>query len=224
MPTRSALTIVDAIAEETSRIGVTAVDNALRAQAAFVRAIVDEVGRYHPSDRSVAPLHAQLGEELSRLAQLVPGGGSREAPANERVEVLIVDDDEMSLRAMSSIAHDLGHPCRTASNAEEALLEYERCPAGIVLSDWSMPGMSGLELCCELKHRNPHVYVVLVTAHEHVGVLQGVQGGVDDFLRKPVDVDELILRLAAAERLVHAVHVVERLKSRLQAASTRSEA
>jgi CheY-like chemotaxis protein len=223
MPTRSALTIIDAIAEETTRIGVTASDSALRAQAAFVRALVDEVGRHHPSEASVAPLHAQLGDELSRLAALVERG-AWEMPAVERVEVLIVDDDEVALRAMASVVHDLGHPCRTASDAEEALAEYERCPAGIVLSDWNLPGMSGLELCQALKQRNPHVYVVLVTAHDKVSLLEGVHGGVDDFLRKPVDVDELVLRLTAAERLVHAVHLVEHLKNRLQATSRRHDA
>lgn len=215
MPTHKAMTLIDAIAEEASRIGVTASDGALRAQAAFVRALVDEVGRHHPSEPSVAPLHAQLGDELSRLAQLVRG--PPEAPAVERIEVLVVDDDEVTLRAMASVIHDLGHPCRTASDAEEALAQFERCPAGIVLSDWSLPGMSGLELCQALKHRNPHVYVVLVTAHERVGLLEGVHGGIDDFLRKPVDVDELVLRLAAAERLVRAVHVVEHARNRLQA-------
>jgi len=222
MPTRSALTIIDAIAEETTRIGVTATDGALRAQAAFVRALVDEVGRHHPSKPDVAPLHAQLGEELSRLAQLAHG--PPEAPGTERVEVLIVDDDEVSLRAMASIVHDLGHPCRTASDAEEALAEFERCPAGIVLSDWNLPGMSGLELCQALKQRNPNVYVVLVTAHEKVSLLEGVHGGVDDFLRKPVDVDELVLRLRAAERLVHAVHLIQRVRNRLQAMAAAPQA
>jgi len=222
MPTRSALTIIDAIAEETTRIGVTASDGALRTQAALVRALVDEVGRHHPSEPSVAPLHAQLGDELSRLAQLVHE--PREVPGAERVEVLLVDDDEVSLRALASIVHELGHPCRTASDAEGALAEFERCPAGIVLSDWNLPGMSGLELCQALKQRNPHVYVVLVTAHDKVSLLDGVQGGVDDFLRKPVDVDELVLRLTAAERLVHAVHVVERVRNRLQGMATAPQA
>jgi CheY-like chemotaxis protein len=223
MPTRSALTLIDAIAEETARIGVTASSNTVRAQAAFVRTLVDEVGRRHPSERSVAPLHTQLGEELSRLAELVQDG-HREAPASERVEVLVVDDDEVALRAMASVVRELGHPCRTASDAEEALAEYERCPAGIVLSDWGLPGMSGLELCQALKLRNPHVYVVLVTAHDKVSLLEGVHGGVDDFLRKPVDVDELVLRLAAAERLIRAVHVVEQVRNVLQSRPDRPQA
>jgi CheY-like chemotaxis protein len=220
MPTQSALTLIDAIAAETTRIGVAASTSGLRAQAAFVRALVDEVGRHHPSDRNVAPLHSQLGEELSRLAELVPGERG-EAPAPERVEVLVVDDDEASLQAMASVVGELGHPCRTAKDAEEALAEFDRRPAGIVLSDWGLPGMSGLELCQALKLRNPHVYVVLVTAHDQVRLLEGVHGGVDDFLRKPVDVDELILRLGAAEGLLHAVHVVEQVRNRLQSSPAR---
>jgi CheY-like chemotaxis protein len=221
MPTRSALTIVDAIAEETTRIRVSAPDATMRAQAAFVRALVDEVGRHHPSRPDIAPLHAQLGDELWRLARL---HDPHEAPTAERLEVLVVDDDEPSLRAMVSIVRDLGYRCRTAGGAEEALLEFERRPAGIVLSDWNLPGMSGLDLCRELKQRDPHVYVVLVTAHDEVSQLEGVHGGIDDFLRKPVDVDELVARLTAAEQLVRAMRVVERVRDRLQATAGASQA
>ena len=221
MPTRSALTLIDAIAAETTRIGAATSNSGLQAQAAFVRALVDEVGRHHPSDRSVAPLHTQLGEELSRLAELVQGE-RREVPAAERVEVLVVDDDDASLRAMATVVGELGHPCRTAKDAEQALAEFERCPAGIVLSDWGLPGMSGLELCHALKLRSPHVYFVLATAHDQVSLLEGVQGGVDDFLRKPIDVDELIVRLGAAEGLVHAVNVVEKVRNRLQSSPSGS--
>jgi len=68
------------------------------------------------------------------------------------------------------------------------------------------------------------VYVVLVTAHDKVSLLEGVHGGVDDFLRKPVDVDELVLRLAAAERLIRAVHVVEQVRNVLQSRPDRPQA
>jgi len=57
-----------------------------------------------------------------------------------------------------------------------------------------------------------------------VSLLEGVHGGVDDFLRKPVDVDELVLRLRAAERLVHAVHLIQRVRNRLQAMAAAPQA
>jgi CheY-like chemotaxis protein len=226
MLVQPALTLVDALAEEASRVGASAPNNALRSQAALVRALVDEVGRHHPSDARVADLHEQLGEELSRLADLAPGGPSAgdRASARQAVDVLVVDDDDGMLKAEASIVRDLGYPCRAAAGAEEALQEYKARPAAIVLSDWNMPGLSGLELCAAVKALDPHVYVILVTAHESARLFEGVRGGVDDFLPKPIDVNELSVRLRAAERLVRAVRVVDSVKKRLRMRSVRPDA
>ena len=222
MATQSTIPLIDAIAEGAKSIGRIATDDALRAQAALVRALVDEAGRYHPSERRGAALHAQLGEELERLAQLVPGGPREGLKADDRhVDVLIVEDEESALRATAIVVRELGYPCRTATRADEALREYERRPAAIVLSDWNMPGMSGLELCRTLKSRNPQTYVILVTAfHDNMSLLEGVRRGVDDFLPKPVDIEDLADRLKAGEQLVRAVRLLESLKDRLHAQST----
>jgi CheY-like chemotaxis protein len=210
MLTRSTLTLVDAIAEETAQLGDVVADSGLRSQVAFVRALADEVSRRHPSERSIARLHSQLGEELARLALLVPGTAP-DAPQPVHEEILLVDDDRATLGAMGSLLRDLGYPFRSASGGEEALAEYERRRAGIVISDQSMGGMTGLQLCTALKQRDRHAYVILVTGLPEVRLFEGVHGGVDDFLHKPVDEQDLAERLSAAERLVRAMHVVERL-------------
>lgn len=219
MPTQSVLTLVDAIAEDATHIGLSTSDDGLRAQAALVRALVDELGHRHPSEKRMAALHAQLGEELARLAELVPDRSS--APGGHpagAIEVLLVEDDESALRATASFARDLGFRCRTASNGEDALAAYDARPAAIVLSDWNMPKMSGLDLCRTIKQRDPHAYVILVTAfpdEEHLR--EAVRRGVDDFLSKPIDIDDLASRLRAAEHLVRAVRTLERVKDRLRA-------
>ncbi len=82
-----------------------------------------------------------------------------------------------------------------------------------------MPGLSGLDLCKAVKGLDPHAYVILVSAHERARLLDGVRSGVDDFLPKPIDVDELSVRLRAAERLIRAVRVVDSVKRRLHACS-----
>jgi CheY-like chemotaxis protein len=227
MATRSTLPLVDSLAEDAKSIGRLETTGALRAQAALVRALVDEVGRHHPSERRIAALHAQLGEELAHLAQLAPGGPMREdeVSADRPLEVLIVEDDAPTLRATTMVVRDLGYACRTATNADEALREYERRPSAIVLSDWDMPGMSGLDLCRALKRRNPDAYVILVTAfHDNDQLLEGARRGVDDFLPKPVDIEDLADRLKAGERLVRAVRVLEGLKDHLGVRSTTREA
>jgi CheY-like chemotaxis protein len=219
MSSQSTFTLVDALAEAATRIARYTADDALRAQAALTRAIVDELGRHHPSERLVAALHEQLSEELSRLAELVPvpfvHGPDTESP----LDVLVVDDEPASLDAIASVVRDGGYSCRTAGSAEDAIGKHRERSAAIVISDWNMPGMSGLHLCRTLKSCDPHVYFLLVSAHEDARLLEGVRGCVDDYLPKPVDIDDLVTRLHAASRLVRALRVVERVKDALRARS-----
>jgi CheY-like chemotaxis protein len=217
--TQSTLTLVDALAEEAASIGLRSSDDALRAQAALTRSILDEVGRRHPSERVVAALHEQLGEELSRLAALARVPAWDDANAEPPLDVLVVDDDEASLHAIAMFVCDSGYACRTAVSADEATDKYLQRPADVVISDWSMPGTSGLDLSRTLKAFDPHVYFVLMTAHEDARLLEGVRGSVDDYLSKPVDLDDLAVRLRAASRLVRAVRVVERVREALHARS-----
>ena len=217
MPTQTALRLVDTLAVETPLPGA-------RSQAAFVRALVDEVQRHHPGDVNVAPLREQLGDELSRLADLIAHatGGPLEGRGEDArpIDVLVVDDEDHALRAAVAVLGNLGYPCRTSRDAEEALREFAREPAAIVLSDWSMPGLSGLELCATLKQREPKPYVILASAHhDNARLLEGVREGVDDFLRKPLDLEELEARLFAASRLIHAVKMVETLRERIRNSS-----
>jgi CheY-like chemotaxis protein len=210
---------VNAVAEEARR---AIANESLRSQAAFVRALVDEVERHHPEDRRVTALHEQLGEELGHLAQLMGGQLAAGASALEGapVDVLAVDDDDDARRAIMAALRALGYPCRAARDAEEALREHAQRPAAIVLSDWNMPGMSGLELCAALKQREPRPYVILVTAfHENARALDGVRRGADDFLHKPIDLDDLEARLLAASKLVRALRAVSDLNDRLHAAA-----
>jgi CheY-like chemotaxis protein len=223
MPIQSALTLVDTIAEETQRACTALPYGALGAQVAFVRALVDEVERHHPSDRRVVSLRNQLGEELARLAQLIEGGArvspTGDTPETRPIDILVVEDEAAALRASMMVLKSFGYRCRTARDGEEALREFDREPAAIVLSDWCMPGMSGLDLCVALKRREPPPYVILATAfRDNERLLDGVRRGADDFLHKPLDIDELDARLMSASRLIRAVRAVTALNERLCAA------
>jgi len=226
MPTRSALTVTNTVAEATQRAGTPVLGGPLGEQAAFVRALVDEVDRHHPEDRGVVPLREQLSDELLRLGGMIEGALSHEEiPGQGRaIDVLVVDDDDDARRASEAVLRSLGYRCRTAPSGEEALREFEREPAAIVVSDWSMPGMSGLELCVAMKRREPRPYMILATGFsDNARLLDGVRGGADDFLRKPLDLDELEARLLSARRLICAVDALTAIQERLGAARTRSE-
>lgn len=225
MPTRRAVSLVDAVAQDATIAADASSDDALRAQAAMVRALADETERLHPSDARIASLHTQLGEELERLARLVR---HRTAALDDRardgrdgedasVDVLLVEDDADTRHATAKVLEALGYACRVVESAEDALVEYERAPAAIVLSDWNLPGQTGLELCIALKEREPQPYVILATAyHDMERQLDGMRHGADDFVRKPADLQELEDRLLAASRLIRAVRAVARLKDRLR--------
>src|SRR5258708_139072 len=84
------------------------------------------------------------------------------------------------------------------------MFKIERFP--IVISDWIMPGMDGLELCRQIRSSsNSHDYVYFILQTAKAGksnYLEGMDAGADDYLTKPVDLDELRVRLKVAARIL----------------------
>jgi diguanylate cyclase (GGDEF)-like protein len=125
------------------------------------------------------------------------------------LEVLVVDDDPTTRDVVSKAVRRLGHACRDAEDGFSALQMITERHADVVISDWTMPGMSGAELCRrtrELAEETPYTYFILLTAYadrEHL--LGGMAAGADDYQTKPVDLDELEARLMSASRVV-ALH------------------
>jgi sigma-B regulation protein RsbU (phosphoserine phosphatase) len=111
----------------------------------------------------------------------------------------------MQRRILAAQLERAGYEVLEACSGEEAL---EMCAAravDLVLSDWVMPGMSGLEFCKAFRAmpREGYGYFVLLTSKNEKGeVARGLQSGADDFLSKPVNGDELRARLAAGERIL----------------------
>lgn len=122
------------------------------------------------------------------------------------LEVLVVDDDDVTRELVAKTVVRLGHSCRTAADGFEALEAIAARHADVVISDWSMPGMTGAELCKRTRERaeeTPYTYFILLTAYsdrEHL--LGGMAAGADDYQTKPVDLDELEARLMSATRVV----------------------
>ncbi|HYE19877.1 MAG TPA: diguanylate cyclase [Tepidisphaeraceae bacterium] len=119
--------------------------------------------------------------------------------------VLLVDDDPVSLALLE--AHLGGHDLRilTASSAEEAMGVVSGTPVQIVIADWVMPGVSGLDLCRWVRSRTfagPLHFVILTVHSETDRLTEAFAAGVDDFLSKPLDESELLARLRAWTRFV----------------------
>ena len=106
--------------------------------------------------------------------------------------VMIVDDEELPARWAAAVLAEAGHACEIHSSAVAALRALRQNPAAIVITDWNMPGMDGIELLCEIRQRHPAIKVLLLTgftSDSHAAT--ALREGAADFLTKPVDCDEL---------------------------------
>jgi sigma-B regulation protein RsbU (phosphoserine phosphatase) len=119
--------------------------------------------------------------------------------------ILIVDDSAPQRRLLAKMLNRWGYAVTEAASGAEALDVVQRCEVDIILSDWVMPGMSGLEFCRAFRalERRRYGYFVLLTSKSgKEDVALGLDSGADDFLTKPVNSGELRARLFAGERIV----------------------
>lgn len=121
------------------------------------------------------------------------------------MRILIVEDDVICAETLLCFLRELGYDVVVASNGREAFELLCDNDCRIVISDWEMPEMSGIQLCRRIRQRpfGPYVYVILLTCHGgEDNLVAGLNAGADDFLTKPFSPDELRTRLRAAERIV----------------------
>ncbi|MFM1653232.1 response regulator transcription factor [Brevibacillus sp. B_LB10_24] len=115
--------------------------------------------------------------------------------------VLVVEDDAHMLEMISMVLSYEGYRVRGAVNGKEALAEMESSPADLVVLDVMMPVMDGWDLCRELRHLNPELPIIMITAkHETSQKVKGFGLGADDYLVKPFDPQELVVRIKAVLR------------------------
>jgi phosphoserine phosphatase RsbU/P len=134
------------------------------------------------------------------------------------MNVLIAEDDNVSRRILHRNLTRLGHTVLEAGNGSEAWTILQHEPIRIVVSDWMMPELNGLELCRRLRERTDanYIYFILLTAREgDENHREAMAAGVDDFLTKPLDREELDTRLRVAERIIGFTTQVRQLKELL---------
>lgn len=120
------------------------------------------------------------------------------------VNALIVGDKEHERAIVVEVLTELGHSSVQAEDGEAGLAAYRAGDFDIIISDFIMPRMNGLELCkavrCEPKEHYTYVLVAsLFSEKQHI--LAGFEAGVDDYVGKPLDLNELRVRLISAERI-----------------------
>jgi diguanylate cyclase (GGDEF)-like protein len=135
------------------------------------------------------------------------------------LDVLVVDDDAASRAAVCAAVRSLGHQCRPAAGGADALDLHTARRADVIVSDWSMPGMDGMEVCRRVRALDHGTYTYLLFTSGHANkrdFVQAVRAGADDCLPKPIDIDDLEARLLAARRVVRAYRTLAQLNEGLR--------
>lgn len=117
--------------------------------------------------------------------------------------ILIVDDIEDNLFLLQTILKEEGYEVDVAQNGKLALSKVEAWLPDLVLMDAMMPQMDGYEVTRRIRQNKklPFIPILLITAYETANIPKGLDLGANDFIRKPVDYDELMARIKASLRL-----------------------
>jgi len=123
------------------------------------------------------------------------------------MRVLIVEDEVVSRRLLEVFLLKLGYEVIPVSSGKEALgvLEGPQAP-NLVISDWMMPEMDGLELCQrtrEIQTAGYIYFIILTSKMDKKDIIKGLEAGADDYLTKPFDQEELRCRIKIGERIVN---------------------
>ena len=134
------------------------------------------------------------------------------------MRILVAEDDAVSRRVLEAVLERMGHECAVTADGDEAWarLSHDDGAPEVLITDWMMPGLAGPDLCRRVRERyGESVYVVMLTALSgEAHVRAAMDAGADDFLTKPLDRNQLQMRLAVAARL-HALRArVDELEAR----------
>lgn len=134
------------------------------------------------------------------------------------MHLLIAEDEPVTQLQLATVLRAAGHEVTVAADGTEAWATLQLGRFALVISDWQMPGMDGPELCRRLRARDAqdYTYFILITATGgKQRYLEGMEAGADDFITKPVDMDELRARIKGAERILGLRQHVRQLEGLL---------
>lgn len=136
---------------------------------------------------------------MTNVSEIAHAAGTRKPIA------LAVEDDTFERLRLIAVLERLGYEVRAVSDGAEALSELAAGATDIIVSDWHLPVMSGLELCRAMRATDPlkRPFTMLVTARDNLeDVVAALDAGADDFLAKPYRAEELGARLKAGQRMM----------------------
>jgi len=120
------------------------------------------------------------------------------------MKIMIVDDELVSRKKMDLLVRNLGYETVVANDGAEGWEVWKNERTKMVITDWMMPHMDGLELCRRIREAegSQYIYIIMVTSREDVkDLVRGMDAGADDFITKPFIKEELAVRIRAGERI-----------------------
>ncbi len=133
------------------------------------------------------------------------------------MKILAVEDDPVARQVLVRALTNLGHEVHAVADGHAALDYLQTNPVRLVVSDWVMPEVDGLELCRQIRAKldADYVYFILLTSQDATNENQreAIDAGVDDFLQKPLSFQEISMRLHVAERILRFATQVRQLEA-----------
>lgn len=134
-------------------------------------------------------------------------------------QILIIDDDPFIQLVLKKTLQSQGYDVIATLNGEDGIAQAQQHQPALIICDWQMPGMDGLEVCRIIK-ADPALaktfFILLTSRSAVVDRVKGLDTGADDFLSKPIEVSELKARIRAGLRLYQASQELQTLAEALQ--------
>ena len=132
------------------------------------------------------------------------------------MKILIAEDDPVTVQILRFTLVHYGHEVVSAADGAEAWEKFDADPVRVIVSDWMMPGVDGLDLCRKVRSRpkTDYTYFILLTAVNtgRENLRHAMDAGIDDFLTKPLDREAILMRLRVAERILEYTTQIRQLK------------
>ncbi|MBW2623298.1 MAG: response regulator [Deltaproteobacteria bacterium] len=121
------------------------------------------------------------------------------------MKIAIVEDELVSRRKTQRFIQSLGYETLVATDGLKGFELWQNERPRIVITDWIMPGLDGIDLCQKIREAegSQYTYIIMVTSKEDIGdVVASIEAGADDFITKPFEKEELAVRIRAGERII----------------------
>jgi two-component system, cell cycle response regulator len=165
-----------------------------------------------PTDTAARDLESAAQRLATDTSPVVADPLVQNVPRRKGLRILVVDDDPVSLRLITHHLTRDGHEVFTAPNGKDALVRVLQDNPQMVVTDWMMPEMDGIELCKALRRTTEGrgIYTLLLTGREDEDrVVEAFDSGADDYVNKPFNPKILLARVRAGQRMIELREQVE---------------